>query len=578
MKRWMKYVKPYKWYFILGPLCMIIEVVGEVVMPKFLASIINTGIANKSVGYVLMICAFMVVTALLMMAGGVGGAYFGAKAAVGFATDLRKDVYGKVQEFSFANIDKFSTGSLVTRLTNDITQIQNFINMLLRMCLRAPGMLIGALIMAILLSPSLSVIFAVAMPVILITLLFVISKGYPRFSKMQTKIDALNSNVQENLTNVRVVKSFVREDYERQKFGTSNHNLRKATTSAMTVMITMMPLMMLFMNLTTIAVLWFGGNQVIAGGMPVGDLTAFVTYITQILISLMMVVMMFMTSSRALASANRVVEVLDEEPDLNDFHAAHKDAEIQNGKIEFRNVDFKYYKTSQDKVLENISLTIEPGETVGIIGSTGCGKSTLVSLIPRLYDADSGEVLIDGIDVRDYDLKKLRQGIGMVLQKNVLFSGTLEENMRWGKEDATMEEIEENAGYAQADLFIKGFTDQYQTELGQGGVNLSGGQKQRVCIARALIKNPKIIILDDSTSAVDTATEAKIREAFSTNLKHSTKIIIAQRITSVSGADKIVVLDEGKICGVGTHEELLASNEEYQEIYYSQNEKKEANA
>ncbi|HBL81861.1 MAG TPA: ABC transporter [Clostridiales bacterium] len=578
MKRWMKYVKPYKWYFILGPLCMIIEVVGEVVMPKFLASIINTGIADKSVGYVLMICAFMVVTALLMMAGGVGGAYFGAKAAVGFATDLRKDVYGKVQEFSFANIDKFSTGSLVTRLTNDITQIQNFINMLLRMCLRAPGMLIGALIMAILLSPSLSVIFAVAMPVILITLLFVISKGYPRFSKMQTKIDALNSNVQENLTNVRVVKSFVREDYERQKFGTSNHNLRKATTSAMTVMITMMPLMMLFMNLTTIAVLWFGGNQVIAGGMPVGDLTAFVTYITQILISLMMVVMMFMTSSRALASANRVVEVLDEEPDLNDFHAAHKDAEIQNGKIEFRNVDFKYYKTSQDKVLENISLTIEPGETVGIIGSTGCGKSTLVSLIPRLYDADSGEVLIDGIDVRDYDLKKLRQGIGMVLQKNVLFSGTLEENMRWGKEDATMEEIEENAGYAQADLFIKGFTDQYQTELGQGGVNLSGGQKQRVCIARALIKNPKIIILDDSTSAVDTATEAKIREAFSTNLKHSTKIIIAQRITSVSGADKIVVLDEGKICGVGTHEELLASNEEYQEIYYSQNEKKEANA
>ena len=578
MKRWMKYVKPYKWYFILGPLCMIIEVVGEVVMPKFLASIINTGIADKSVGYVLMICAFMVVTALLMMAGGVGGAYFGAKAAVGFATDLRKDVYGKVQEFSFANIDKFSTGSLVTRLTNDITQIQNFINMLLRMCLRAPGMLIGALIMAILLSPSLSVIFAVAMPVILITLLFVISKGYPRFSKMQTKIDALNSNVQENMTNVRVVKSVVLEDYERQKFGTSNHNLRKATTSAMTVMITMMPLMMLFMNLTTIAVLWFGGNQVIAGGMPVGDLTAFVTYITQILISLMMVVMMFMTSSRALASANRVVEVLDEEPDLTDFYAAHKDAEIQNGKIEFRNVDFKYYKTSQDKVLENISLTIEPGETVGIIGSTGCGKSTLVSLIPRLYDADSGEVLIDGIDVRDYDLKKLRQGIGMVLQKNVLFSGTLEENMRWGKEDATMEEIEENAGYAQADLFIKGFTDQYQTELGQGGVNLSGGQKQRVCIARALIKNPKIIILDDSTSAVDTATEAKIREAFSTNLKHSTKIIIAQRITSVSGADKIVVLDEGKICGVGTHEELLASNEEYQEIYYSQNEKKEANA
>ncbi len=578
MRRWMKYVKPYKWFFILGPLCMIVEVIGEVVMPKFLASIINTGIADKSAGFVLMICAFMVITALLMMAGGVGGAYFGAKAAVGFATDLRKDVYSKVQEFSFANIDKFSTGSLVTRLTNDITQIQNFINMLLRMCLRAPGMLIGALIMAILLSPSLSVIFAVAMPVILVTLLFVISKGYPRFTKMQTKIDTLNSNVQENLTNVRVVKSFVREDFEKKKFGDSNRSLKQATTSAMMVMITMMPLMMLFMNLTTIAVLWFGGNQVIEGVMPVGDLTAFVTYITQILMSLMMVVMMFMTSSRALASAKRVVEVLDEEPDINDFHAAHREAEIQNGKIEFKNVDFKYYKTSTDKVLENISLTIEPGETVGIIGSTGCGKSTLVSLIPRLYDADSGEVLIDGINVRDYDLKKLREGIGMVLQKNVLFSGTLEENLRWGKEDASMEEIEENAGYAQADLFIKNFTNQYQTELGQGGVNLSGGQKQRVCIARALIKNPKIIILDDSTSAVDTATEAKIREAFSTHLKDSTKIIIAQRITSVSGADKIVVLDEGKICGIGTHEELLSGNEEYQEIYYSQNEKKEANA
>lgn len=578
MKRWMRYARPYKWYFIFGPLCMIVEVVGEVVMPKFLASIINTGIADKSIGYIILLCAFMVITALCMMAGGVGGAYFGAKAAVGFASDLRKDVYDKVQEFSFANIDKFSTGSLVTRLTNDITQIQNFINMLLRMCLRAPGMLVGALIMAIILSPSLSVIFAVVMPVILVTLLIVISKGYPRFSRMQTKIDTLNSNVQENLTNVRVIKSFVREEHEKEKFGKSNHDLKEATTSAMTVMITMMPLMMLFMNLTTIAVLWFGGNQVVAGGMPVGDLTAFVTYITQILSSLMMVVMMFMNSSRALASANRIVEVLDEEPDLNDFHAKHKDAEIRSGKIEFKHVNFRYYKNSTDKVLDNINLAIEPGETVGIIGSTGCGKSTLVSLIPRLYDADSGEVLIDGINVRDYDLEKLRKGIGMVLQKNVLFSGTLEENLRWGKEDATMEEIEENAGYAQADMFIKKFTEQYQTELGQGGVNLSGGQKQRVCIARALIKNPKIIILDDSTSAVDTATEAKIREAFATHLKDSTKIIIAQRITSVRDADKIVVMNEGRISGIGTHVELLRENEEYQEIYYSQNEKKEAEA
>lgn len=578
MKRWFRYIKPYKWYFILGPMCMIVEVIGEVIMPKFLASIINNGIADKSVGYILMLCAFMVLTALSMMAGGVGGAYFGAKAAVGFATDLRRDLYAKVQDFSFANIDKFNTGSLVTRLTNDITQIQNFINMLLRMCLRAPGMLVGALIMAIILNPPLSVIFAVAMPILVLTMVFIISKGFPRFSHMQTKIDALNSNVQENVTNVRVVKSFVREDYEREKFGKANSELKWATTSAMSVMILMMPLMMLFMNLTTIAVLWFGGNQVIAGGMPVGDLTAFVTYVTQILMSLMMVVMMFMTSSRALASAKRVVEVLDEEPDLNDIHATRKDMKVQSGKIEFRNVDFQYYKTGQEKVLDNINLTIEPGETVGIIGSTGCGKTTLVSLIPRLYDVDSGSVLVDGVDVRDYDLTRLRSDIGMVLQKNVLFSGTMAENLKWGREDATLEELKQFASFAQADTFIESFKAGYETQLEQGGVNLSGGQKQRVCIARALVKQPKILILDDSTSAVDTATESKIREAFANHLTDSTKIIIAQRISSVCDADKIVVMDEGQICGIGTHDELLKNNVAYQEIYDSQNRKKEANA
>ncbi len=578
MKRWMKYIKPYGRYFIYGPLCMIVEVIGEVLMPKFLASIINQGVADKNVWYIVTLCAFMIVTALLMMAGGVGGAYFGAKASVGFATDLRRDVYSKVQEFSFANIDKFSTGSLITRLTNDITQIQDFINMLLRMCLRAPGMMIGALIMAITLSPSLSVIFAVSMPVLILTMLFIISKGFPRFSKMQKRIDTLNSNVQENLTNVRVIKSFVREEYEREKFGTYNRGLREAITSAMMVMMTMMPLMTLFMNLTTVFVLWFGGNQVVAGDMPVGDLTAFVTYITQILMSLMIVVMIFMRSSRAMASAKRVTEVLDEIPDLNDDSAKHKDAEITEGKIEFRHVDFQYYKTSQDSVLKDVSLTIEPGETVGIIGSTGCGKTSLVSLIPRLYDVDSGGVFVDDINVKDYDLGKLRAGIGVVLQKNILFSGTISENLLWGKQDATQEEMEQSADYAQADLFIKDFSMGYETELGQGGVNLSGGQKQRVCIARALIKNPKILILDDSTSAVDTATEAKIRQAFGTKLQQTTKIIIAQRISSVQDADKIVVMDEGRICGIGTHEALLENNDTYREIYDSQHEKKEANA
>ncbi len=573
MKRWMKYIKPYKWYFILGPLCMIVEVVGEVNMPAFLANIINVGIAEKDVGYIIFSCACMVLLALCMMAGGVGGAYFGAKAAVNFASDLRRDVYAKVQDFSFANIDKFSTGSLITRLTNDITQIQNFVNMLLRMFLRSPGMLIGALIMAIRLNPSLSVIFAVVIPLILLIQVVVISKAFPRFGKMQTKIDSLNANVQESLTNVRVVKSFVREDFEKEKFARSNRDLKQATLSAVTVMITMMPMMMLVMNFTIIAVLWFGGNQVVAGDMPVGDLTAFITYINQILMSLMMVVMLFMNSSRALASAKRVTEVLDEEPDLNDFHARYKGKKVEKGAVEFRGVGFRYYKTSEDKVLSDVSVSIEAGETVGIIGSTGCGKTTLVSLIPRLYDADEGSVFVDGIDVKDYALENLRQGIGMVLQKNVLFSGTIQENLQWGDDTATKEEMEQYADFAQADSFVKSFAAGYETQLEQGGVNLSGGQKQRLCIARALLKKPKIIILDDSTSAVDTATEAKIRAAFANQLKDSTKIIIAQRISSVRDADKIIVMDEGKICGVGTHEDLLATNEEYQEIYYSQNEK-----
>ncbi|MBQ4087765.1 MAG: ABC transporter ATP-binding protein [Clostridia bacterium] len=573
MKRWLKYIKPYKWYFILGPLCMIVEVVGEVNMPAFLANIINEGVAERNVGYIVFSCACMIVMALLMMAGGVGGAYFGAKAAVNFASDLRRDVYAKVQDFSFANIDKFSTGSLITRLTNDITQIQNFVNMMLRMFLRSPGMLIGALIMAVRLNPSLSVIFAVVIPMILAIQAVVISKAFPRFGKMQTKIDALNANVQESLTNVRVVKSFVREDYEEEKFAGANKNLKQATLSAVSIMITMMPMMMLVMNLTTVAVMWFGGNQVMAGHMPVGDLTAFITYINQILMSLMMVVMLFMNSSRALASAKRITEVLDEEPDLNDIHAKHKDAKVEKGSVTFQNVGFRYYKTSKDKVLDDISVTIEAGETVGIIGPTGCGKSTLVSLIPRLYDADEGAVLVDGIDVKDYSLEHLRSGIGMVLQKNVLFSGTIDENLKWGDDTASEEEIRKFADFAQADGFITSFLEGYETQLEQGGVNLSGGQKQRLCIARALLKKPKIIILDDSTSAVDTATEAKIREAFAGQLKDATKIIIAQRISSVCDADKIIVMDEGKICGVGTHAELLAGNEEYQEIYYSQSEK-----
>ena len=577
MKRWAKYARPYIVNFILGPLCMIVEVIGEVVMPLFLAAIIN-GAENKTLTPVssVLYAVLMVVTALTMMAGGVGGSYFGAKASVNFASDLRSDVFKKVQKFSFANIDKFSTGSLVTRLTNDVTQLQNFVNMLLRMCLRSPGMLIGALIMAINIKPELAIVLGVSIPVMVVAILFIIKIGFPRFSKVQEKVDRLNSTVQENVTNVRVVKSFVREDYEINKFRTANNDLKKTGISAHKVMIFMSPVMSLVMNLTTAAVVWFGSNLVLEGDLATGDLSAFISYVNQILMSLMMLSFMLMMSSRALASAKRISEVLDEKIDLHDTFAKRKDAFVKKGEIEFKNVSFRYYKNSEEKVLNNINLKIEAGSTVGIIGSTGCGKSTLVSMIPRLYDVDEGSVLIDGIDVKDYSLFNLREGVGMVLQKNVLFSGTVSDNLRWGSELATDEELVDVATSAQADGFINEFTDGYNYSIEQGGINVSGGQKQRLCIARALLKKPRILILDDSTSAVDTATEKKIKERFKEDLAGSTKIIIAQRVSSIEHADKIVVMNEGAITGIGTHEELIENNTEYREIYVSQTGKKEA--
>ena len=581
--RWMKYIRPYWPYFVAAPVCMIVEVAGEMLLPKLYAAIVDKGIGTAEapglgVGYIIGAALLMILTAVLMMGGGVGGAYFGSKASVNFAGDLRRDVYARVQEFSFANIDHFATGSLITRMTNDITQMQNFVMMMLRMTLRAPGMLIGALIMAISVNADLTRILLVTIPLMLCMIVFFITKAFPRFQAMQGKIDALNSTIGENLTNVRVVKSFVREDHERGKFATANGNLKEAGLSAIRLMIFISPLMMLFMNFTTLAVLYFGGRQVIDTVMQPGDLTAFITYITQILMSLMMTTMLFMNSSRALASAKRIREVLDEPLDLSDEGAKHPEAVVRRGDIEFKNVSFRYYKNSEDKVLDGISLRIKGGQTVGIIGSTGCGKTTLVSMIPRLYDVDEGQVLVDGIDVRDYSLHNLREGVGMVLQKNVLFSGTIEDNLRWGSEDATMDEIRAQAQNAQADQFVTTFTDGYDTELGQGGVNVSGGQKQRLCITRALLKKPKILILDDSTSAVDTATEARIREAFSNELKNTTKLIIAQRISSVMDADQIIVINEGQVTGVGTHEELLRTNQEYQEIYESQTGVREVSA
>ncbi len=576
MKRWFKYIKPYWVYFVLGPLCMIVEVIGEVFIPKLYSQIINNGVNNQNVGYIVGMAALMVGVSVLMLLGGVGGAYFGAKASVNFGADLRQDLYNKVQKYSFANIDKFQTGSLVTRLTNDVTQMQNMVNMLLRMCLRAPGMMIGAIIMAVIMNTRLALILAVIMPFMIIVLFFLIKYAFPKFGIMQTKLDALNTNVQESITNIRVVKSFVREDHQRKTFAKANKDLKDTGISAMNVMIIMMPLMMLFMNLASLAVVWFGGQEVMdtvinaTGGMDVGDLSAFLTYITQILSSLMMLSMLFVFSSRALASSKRVREVLDEVPDIDDANAADADRKVTNGDIEFRNVVFRYYKTSEDPVLDHISFKVRGGQTVGIIGSTGCGKTTLVSMIPRLYDADEGEIIVDGVNVRDYSLKNLRDGVGMVLQKNVLFSGTIAQNLEWGDENATHDEIVSAAEKAQANGFVSAMKDGYDTVLDQGGTNVSGGQKQRLCIARALLKKPKILILDDSTSAVDTATESRIRTALKTDLAGTTKIIIAQRISSVMDADEIIVMSDGRITGIGKHDELIRSNEEYREIYISQ--------
>lgn len=579
MKRYKKYVKPYLSAFILGPIFMIVEVLGEVILPKLMSIIINygcgqaVGVEPKGTSFIIIIGVVMIITAFLMMLGGVLGAYFAIKASVNFAADLRKDVFAKVQKFSFANIEKFSTGSLVTRLTNDITNMQNVIAMGLRMLLRAPGMLIGGLIMAFIMNWRLALVFCVVIPVLVIALVFVMKTAFPRFNVMQSKIDALNARIQENITNQRVVKSFVREDFERETFDKANNELKDKTLRAMKVVILTIPIMTLMMNVTIMAVVWFGGQQIIVGDMPVGDLTAFTTYVTQILMSLMMVSMIMIQGSRALASSDRILQVLGTKIDLNDDDASEKDRVVTKGKIEFRNVGFRYYKKHKENVLQDINFTANPGEVIGIIGSTGSGKSSLVQLIPRLYDCDEGEVLVDDVNVKDYSLNNLRNGVAMVLQKNTLFSGSIMDNLRWGDENATEEEVYEVAKTAQADMFVKDFTEGYDMKLGQGGVNVSGGQKQRLCIARALLKKPKILILDDSTSAVDTATEAKIRQSFSTTLKDTTKLIIAQRISSVENADRILVMEEGCIVGQGTHEELIKNCETYQEIYYSQKDK-----
>ena len=568
-KRYKSYILPYKSAFILGPLMMVTEVLGEILLPKFMSMIINHGVAQKDGGYILKMGLVMAITSFLMAAGGILGAYFAVKASISFTSDLRRDLFARVQQFSFKNIDTFSTGSLVTRLTNDIQQVQNLIMMGLRMMLRAPGMFLGALVMAFWMNAELAAVILVVIPLLTAAIVWILRTAYPRFTAMQKALDTLNSGIQEVLTNVRVVKSFVREDYEEKRFADTNRELKEAGLRALKIVIATMPVMMFAMNVTTLAVVWFGGNLIIGGRMAVGDLTAFTTYIVQILMSLMMLSMVFLQSSRAMASIRRIDEVLDEPIDLSDENASQKDRKVEKGRVEFKDVSFSY-REGGEPVLSHISLTAEPGETIGILGATGSGKTSLVQLIPRLYDVTEGSVRVDGIDVREYSLKNLRDGVGMVLQKNVLFSGTIEENLRWGDETATEEEVRRAAVYAQADSFVNSFAEGYKTEMGQGGVNVSGGQKQRLCIARALLKKPKILILDDSTSAVDTATEAAIRTAFRKDLKDTTKFIIAQRLSSLEYADRILVLEDGRIIGEGTQEKLLASCEAYREIYETQ--------
>mgnify|MGYP001145995606 FL=1 len=572
LKRYKKYITPYLSAFVIGPLMMLTEVAGEVMLPKFMSMIINNGVASRNVAYIGKMGTLMVLTVLFMAVGGILGAYFSAKASISFTSDMRNDLFRKVQQFSFENIDGYSTGSLVTRLTNDVQQVQNVLMMGLRMALRAPGMFLGALIMAFMMNRQLAVIILIVIPLLLAAIILILKTAFPRFGEMQRRLDRLNSGIQESLTNVRVVKSFVREAHEIEKFSRLNRDLKESSLRALRIVITTMPVMMFAMNVTTLAVVWYGGNIIIAGKMPVGDLTAFTTYIVQILMSLMMLSMVFLQSSRASASMKRINEIFDTEIGLNDDNAENKDKKVTEGRVEFKNVSFGYSGENgrKDLVLEGISFTAEPGQTIGIIGSTGSGKTSLVQLIPRLYDVTGGEVLVDGVNVKEYSLKHLREGVGMVLQKNILFSGTIEENLRWGNEDAPMEDVIRFSESAQADPFVKTFKNGYGTEMGQGGVNVSGGQKQRLCIARAILKKPKILILDDSTSAVDTKTDALIRQAFKHELPDTTKIIIAQRISSVQEADQILVLEDGKIIGHGTHEELLKTCETYSEIYTTQ--------
>lgn len=569
-----EHIKGYEKQAVLSPILIVLEVICELLLPLIMAEIVDVAIPAGDVGYIFLLGAEMVALALASMACGVGAAKAAAFASQGFGGNLRQALFDKVQTFSFADIDRFSSASLITRITNDVNVMTMMLAMGLRMLIRAPMMLVTALVVSIVLNAKLAVVLVVVIPVMTVIIAVVMKICTRLFEILQTKLDHLNNTLQENLVAVRVVKAFVRENHERKKFKNANDDLTQAGLSVGLRIVAIMPVMMLCMNGALVAVLYFGGRMVMGGSFQLGDLQAFTGYISQILMSVMMVAMTLLQLSRSQACAQRINEVLEATPDIQDGqNAQNAKLPAPKGKVELRKVSFKYTASGTgDDVLKDIDLTVEPGQFVAIVGGTGVGKSSLVNLIPRFYDPTGGQVLLDGMDVRDYPLDDLRARIGMVLQNNVLFTGTVRENLLWGKPDATQEELDRAAKDAQAYGFIMSLPQGYDTLLDQGGVNLSGGQKQRLCIARAMLKQPAVLILDDSTSAVDSATEAAIRKSFRENLKGTTVIMIAQRISSVRYADRIVILEDDHIAGQGTHEELLENNAIYQEIYQSQQE------
>lgn len=570
MGKYWQILKRYKAGLMISPLLVLITVLCEAVQPMFMADIIDNGVMPRDLSVITRTGTYMVLVSIVGLLVNIGNVYISSRIGIGFGTDLRKGLFDKIQELSFFDIDKFSSASLITRLTSDISRIQQVVLMSLRLLLRSPLMMVMAVFFVISINKELAMVLIAAIPVLGVSVYLILSKGFPFFLKVQQKVDQLNAVVRENLINIRVVKSFVREEFETEKFVRSSEELRDMVIRASNIIVSIFPVMQLVMNLSILAILWLGGQKVMHGELKVGELISFVNYLAQVLMSLMMLSMIIMSYARASASSKRITEVLDTESSLTDTkEGLRNEHRIQKGEVSFEDVSFRYTGGEND-VLQHISFCVRPGETIALVGATGSAKSTLVQLIPRLYDATAGEIRIDGINVKDYNLDELHTHIGMVLQKNELFTGTILENLRWGKPDATMEEIEEATRAAEAHDFILSFTDGYDTLLGRGGINVSGGQKQRICIARALLRKPKILILDDSTSAVDTETELHIRNNLNALLRDTTVFIITQRINTMQSADRVIVLEDGEINAIGTPDELIEHSTVYQEIYHSQ--------